>query len=71
MEVKKRLYIEGYDRNGVFRFSIPNGSSIPSGIIAGKGWTLRTVYQDIIWCSACNSCGDNECLCGAVKGYES
>ena len=34
--VEKRLYINGYDRTGTFRFGIANGESIPAGIFEAR-----------------------------------
>lgn len=50
---EKSLYISGYDKTGVFRFSIPSGSQVPAGIIAGKGWTLKTEYRTNLKCTVC------------------
>lgn len=50
---EKSLYIKGIDKAGVTRFSIPSGSKIPAGIIAGKGWILKTEYRTNIRCSVC------------------
>lgn len=66
IEEEKSLYIAGYDRNGVFRFSIPAGSTIPAGVVAGKGWTLRTEYKVNLKCGACGDylfTKDSECSC--------
>lgn len=30
----------GYDKNGILRFRIKSGETIPPGIIIGKGWIL-------------------------------
>jgi hypothetical protein len=53
MVEEKSLYIRGEDRQGIFRFSIPSGTEIPAGIIAGKGWKLKTEYRVNKRCSVC------------------
>ena len=52
---EKSLYISGYDKNGIFRFSIPAGGQIPAGIIIGKRWTLKTEYKINYKCSICGT----------------
>jgi hypothetical protein len=39
-----KTYLEGYDKNGIMRFSVEfiNGIAyLPPGVIAGKGWTFK------------------------------
>jgi len=64
---RKMLYINGYDRSGIFRFGIANGERIPSGIIAGKGWTLRVNYKEVIRCDKCNGYVFEDGLCENCK----
>jgi hypothetical protein len=54
MTTKKCLYIAGYDKQGIMRFSIPNGGSIPAGVIAGKDWMLKVEYRELEYCDKCN-----------------
>jgi len=65
--VEKRLYINGYDRTGTFRFGIANGESIPAGIIAGKGWTLKVAYEKNFVCDTCGSYTFEDGLCDDCK----
>lgn len=67
MMVEKRLYINGYDRTGTFRFGIANGESIPAGIIAGKGWTLKVAYEKNFVCDTCGSYTFEDGLCDDCK----
>jgi len=64
---RKMLYINGYDRSGIFRFGIANGGSIPAGIIAGKGWTLKVAYENNFVCDKCGGYIFEDGLCDDCK----
>lgn len=65
---EKSLYISGYDKSGVFRFSIPSGSEIPAGVIAGKGWTLKTEYRKNLKCRLCGDyLADENSSCSCLE----
>ena len=56
MEKRKMLYVDLIDRNGIVRCSVANGQTISSGVIAGKGWTLKATYREVAFCR----CGNPE-----------
>ena len=56
--MKKKLYINFYDRKGIFRLGIANGEQIPAGYIIGKGWKVKTGYEsETIEEMECPKCG--------------
>ena len=53
--MKKMLYINLFDRNGVFRCSVANGDYLPAGVIAGKGWRVKITFENVEYCEECKS----------------